>query len=102
MRLKAKYIDMDAGEYTAVMHDEDCHEIGVREQDRVKVKHERKEITAILQTTDTVVARGEIGLLGKTFNTMGIEPSEEVEVIYTPKPDSVSFIKKKMRGEELS
>ncbi|HUV24871.1 MAG TPA: AMP phosphorylase [Methanomassiliicoccales archaeon] len=102
MRLKTKYIDMDAGEYTAVMHYEDCHEIGVREQDRVKVKHERKEITAILQTTDTVVTRGEIGLLGKAFNTMGIEPSEEVEVIYTPKPDSVSFIKKKMRGEELS
>ncbi len=102
MKLKAKYIDMDAGEYTAVMHDDDCMEIGVREQDRVKVKHERSEITAILQTTDTVVASGEIGLLGKAFTTMGIQPLEELEVIYTPKPNSVSYIKKKMRGEELS
>lgn len=102
MRLKAKYVDMDAGEYTAVMHDEDCLELGVREQDRVKVKHERKEITAILQTTDTAVAQGEIGLLGKAFTSMGIEPMEDVEVIYTARPESVSLIKKKMSGGELT
>ncbi len=102
MRLVVKYIDMDAGEYTAVMHDDDCLEIGVREQDRVKVKNDRNEITAILQTTDSVVSRGEIGLLGKAFKSLGVKPKADVEVICTPKPDSVNHIRKKMRGEELS
>jgi len=102
MKLVAKYIDVDAGEFTAIMHDDDCREIGVREQDRVKVKRHGNEITAILLTTDSAVAKGEIGLLGKAFNRMGIQPMEEVEVICTPKPDSIGHIKKKMRGEELS
>ncbi|MFP4169823.1 MAG: AMP phosphorylase [Methanomassiliicoccales archaeon] len=102
MILKAKYIDMDAGEYTAVLHDDDCEELGVREQDRVKIKHERAEITAILQTTDSAVKRGEVGLLGKAYAVAKVESGEELEVIYTPKPESVSYIRRKMKGEELT
>jgi AMP phosphorylase len=102
MILKAKHIDMDAGEFTAVLHDDDCWELGVREQDRVKIKHERNEITAILQTTDTVVSPGEVGLLGRAFHAMKVKPQEKVEVICTPRPESVGYIKKKMNGEELT
>ena len=56
MRLKAKYVDMDAGEYTAVMHDEDClelhhhtHSVDVKVTEYadytfgVKVHHEEEE-----------------------------------------------------------
>ncbi|MBC7108567.1 MAG: AMP phosphorylase [Methanomassiliicoccales archaeon] len=102
MKLKVKYIDMDTGEYTAVLHDEDCMELGVREQDRVKITHERTTITAIVQTTDSVVNPGEIGILGRTFKTLGAEIGEEVEIIGTGKPDSIEYIRKKMDGMELS
>jgi AMP phosphorylase len=103
MRLKARYIDMDTGELTAVMNEEDCLELGVREQDRVKIKHEKKDtITAIVHTTDTVVNPGEIGVLGKTFATLHAESGEEVEVLCTGRPESVDYIRKKMDGSELS
>lgn len=103
MRLKARYIDMDTGELTAVMNEEDCLELGVREQDRVKIKHEKKDtITAIVHTTDTVVNPGEIGILGKTFATLHAESGEEVEVLCTGRPESVDYIRKKMDGSELS
>lgn len=102
MRLKVKPIDMDAGEFTVVMHDHDCWELGVMEQDRVKIKHDKNEITAILQTTDTIVSPGEIGLLERTFSAVGVQPGEEVEVTCAPRPDSVGYILKKMRGEKLS
>ncbi|MDH7509057.1 MAG: AMP phosphorylase [Methanomassiliicoccales archaeon] len=102
MRLKVKYIDMDTGEYTAVLHDEDCMELGVREQDRVKIAHERTTITAIVQTTDSVVNPGEIGILGRTFKTLGAEIGEEVDIIGTGKPDSIEYIRKKMDGMELT
>jgi len=102
MKLRAKYIDMDAGEFTAVLHYNDCMEIGVREQDRVKIKHEKSEITAILQTTDTVVRQGEVGILGQAFHTMNVKAGEEVEVIFTPRPVSVEHIRRKMDGGELT
>ena len=38
MQLKAKYIDMESAEYTCVLHVDDAREMGVREQDRVRVK----------------------------------------------------------------
>ena len=103
MKLKARYIDMDTGELTAVLNEEDCMELGVREQDRVKIKHETKDtITAIVHTTDSVVNPGEVGILGKTFATLRAESGEEVEVLCTGRPESVDYIRKKMDGIELS
>ncbi len=103
MRLKAKYIDMDTGELTALLHEEDCMELGVREQDRVKLKHERKDtITAIVQTTDSVVNPGEIGILGQTMKVLGAEAGEEIKIMSTGKPESVDYIRKKMDDGELA
>ncbi len=101
MKMKAKYIDMDAGEYTAVLHDDDCLELGVNEQDRIKLKFKGKEVTAIVQTTDTIVQPGEVGILENAFRALEIEADDQLEVVYTAKPDSVSYIRKKMEGKKL-
>ncbi|NLT37925.1 MAG: AMP phosphorylase [Methanomassiliicoccus sp.] len=102
MQLKAKYVDMESAEYTAVLHTEDALEIGVREQDRVRIKHERSSAVTLVQTTDTVVNKGEVGILGKAWETLGPDPDEAIEVVATSKPESIEFIKKKMNGKELS
>lgn len=102
MQLKAKYIDMDSAEYTAVLNKEDALEIGVREQDRVRIKHERSSAVTLVQTTDTVVKKGEVGILGKAWTDLGPDPEELIEVVATSKPESIEFIKKKMNGKELT
>lgn len=102
MKLKAKYIDMDTGEITVLLHVVDCQEIGVREGDRIKVKHENNPITAIVLTTDTVLMKGEVGLLGPAFNYIGPEIGELLEITPTGKPESIEYIKKKMDGLELT
>ncbi len=102
MLLKAKYIDMETGEYTAVLHVEDAMELGVREQDRVRIKHERSSITTVLQTTDTVVRKGEVGILNLAWRELGPDENEMLDVVATSRPESVDYIKKKMNGEELS
>ena len=60
MKLKAKYVDMDTGEITALLRKADCMEIGVHEGDRIKVNHEGNTVTAIVQTTESVIKEGEI------------------------------------------
>lgn len=102
MKLKAKYIDMDTDEITALLCGGDGTEIGVREGDRVLVKHENSTVTAIVQTTKSFCIRGEIGLLGKAFSFIGPETGEILDVTPTRKPESVDFIRKKMDGLELS
>jgi AMP phosphorylase len=102
MKLKAKYIDMDTGEITTLLRTEDCMEIGVHEGDRVKVKHEGSTVTAIVQTTESVLQEGEIGLLGKAFSFIGPEAGEILDVMPTGKPESVDYIRKKMDGLELT
>jgi AMP phosphorylase len=102
MQLKARYIDMESAEYTAVLNKEDALEIGVREQDRVRIKHERNSTVTLVQTTDTVVRKGEVGILGKAWEELGPDPDELIEVVATSKPESIEFIKKKMGGKELT
>ncbi len=102
MKLKAKYIDMDTGEIAALLHVDDCMEIGIAEQDRVRVKHESSTVTAIVQTTDTYLAKGEIGLLGRAFDYIGPEAGELLDVIPTGKPESIDYIRKKMDGQQLT
>ncbi|NLK25354.1 MAG: AMP phosphorylase [Euryarchaeota archaeon] len=102
MQLKAKYIDMETAEYTSVLHVDDAKELGVREQDRVRVKHERSAVVTVVHTTDTIVQRGEVGILGRAYRELGPEADEVIEVVATSRPASVEFIKKKMAGKELT
>jgi AMP phosphorylase len=102
MQLTAKYIDMESAEFTAVLHTEDAREIGVREQDRVRIKHERSSAVTVVQTTDTVVKKGDVGILGKAWSALGPDPDELIEVVATSKPESIEFIKKKMDGKTLT
>lgn len=102
MRLKAKYIDMDTGELTALLHAIDALELGVREQDRIKLRHENETVTALVHITERYLKPGEVGLLGKAFQYIGPEVGEVLDVMATGKPESVEYIRKKMDGLELS
>jgi AMP phosphorylase len=99
---KVKKIDLCAGEFTVILHENDAMELGVRNLDRVKVVGPKSSITALVETTDSIVNQDEVGLLEKGFETLEIKDGGEVEVIPTTRPTSVDFIKKKMNGFELS
>ncbi|UCE74158.1 MAG: thymidine phosphorylase, partial [Methanomassiliicoccales archaeon] len=99
---KVKRIDLCAGEFTVILHEKDAKELGVRNLDRIRVVGPKNSITAIVETTDSIVNEDEVGLLEKGFNTLDIEIDDEVDVIPTTRPISVDFIKKKMNGQELS
>ncbi len=99
---KVKKIDLCAGEYTVILHEKDAKELGVLSLDRVRVVGQKNSITAIVETTDSIVGEKEVGLLEKGFNTLDIKEGEDIDIIPTTRPISVDFIKKKMNGLELS
>ncbi len=99
---KVKKINLCAGEFTVILHENDAKELGLRNLDRVRVVGPKKSITAIVETTDGIVGENEVGLLDKGFETLEIKDGDDVDLIPTTRPTSVDFIKKKMNGLELN
>lgn len=101
MKLRAKYYDVDTSEPTVMLHDADCIEIGVKENDRVSISG-RKTAVALVSRSDTVVQQGTVLMSEDLLKKCGVSDGDEVSVAYTQKPDSVRSIRKKMDKEKLS
>ncbi len=101
MKLKAKSYDIDVSEPTVLIHDADCAEIGVKENDRVIISANRT-VVALVSRSDTLVERGMILMPQSLMERCGIEDGEEVSAVYCQNPDSVRSIRRKMDGEKLS
>src|SRR5574344_1161222 len=98
MLLKAKRYDVDSARVRVVIHDDDCLELGIREGDRVSFG----TAVAVVSRSDTVVRRGHILIPRGVMDSMGLKNGREVDGRYTPRPDSVVSIKRKMDGGKLS
>lgn len=101
MKLTVKYYDLDASEFVVLMHEDDCAAIGVKENDRVSISG-MKSTVALVTQSDTLVDKGIILMPAPVLERAGAREGEEVDVIYSNKPDSVRSIRRKMDGERLA
>ncbi|HIJ00419.1 MAG TPA: thymidine phosphorylase, partial [Candidatus Methanomethylophilaceae archaeon] len=101
MKLRVKYFDVDTLENEVILHEEDCIELGVQELDRVKIISPRESLVAIVERTNSILERGEIGLMKDSLRGLKAKPGDEVIVTFSPKPESVRYIRKKMEREKL-
>jgi len=103
MLFKIKTLDIEATDYPLVlMHKDDAKFIGVRRLGRVNVKLGNEEFVAVVDLTEKVVTKGEIGLYEYLCDKLDLSCSTNAEVTLAPPPDSVHFIKKKLDGDSLS
>ena len=101
MKLKARSYDVDLSEPSVILHDADCVQIGVRENDRVRIEGKDSWI-ALVDKSDSILKKGEVLIAETQMEKYGIKDGEVLEVVYSPKPDSVNYIRRKMDGEKLS
>lgn len=95
MKLEGKKLDMETNTPIVVMNDEDAKELGVHTLDRVRIISDGMEKIAVADTTGNMVKKGKLGL------TKGIHSWEgPLEVRLASKPESVKYIKEKMRDHE--
>jgi len=99
---KSKPIDIEAGEPIIIMNPQDTAELGIREMDRVHVERDGKSLVAIVQESKTMVSRGEVGVILKIQEDLGLKDNEEIAIKPAARPQSIDFIKKKMDGLELT
>ncbi len=102
MNLNAKKIDLEAGECVVVLHKEDAEKIGLRSQSRVRVNKNGKSSTAIVETSNSLVGKGDAGLSPRVFEKLKTEEGETLDIVPTKRPESIDHIKEKLEGDELS
>ncbi|RLF49042.1 MAG: AMP phosphorylase [Thermoplasmata archaeon] len=93
-------IDLEAGKYTVIMHDNDAQALGVREQDRVRVVFGEEYVIAVVETTQSMVKMGEVGLSAELHEVL--KDVGEVRIYPTSRPESVEYIRMKMDGKKLT
>jgi AMP phosphorylase len=101
MKLKAKLLDLQAGgRRIAILDDETASLLGVHSSDRVRIRYKNKQIIAILNIASDY-PHSQIGLYQEISKMLGIKTEENVEVQQAPMPESLSYVRAKIRGERL-
>lgn len=101
MKFKVKILHIEANLPVLVLNEKDAEEIGVNISDRMELKVDGKKYIGVLDTTKTLVKERGVGI-NLDMQKKGLKKGMLVEVKPTEKPKSLAFIKKKLRGEELS
>ena len=102
MKLKVKNVDVMASSPAVGMDPADCAEIGVKENDRVRVSNGKAEMSVLLLTSDAFVNVGEVLVPNSVAKRLKVKDGDEVDVVFSPSPESVRSIRKKMDGEVLT
>jgi len=101
MILKIRYYDMEASEPRVILTEEDAEEIGVKEMDRVRLNSKKAQVM-LVGTSKTMLKKGEIMIPANMASKIGLKGGSTIDVIYSPKPDSVVSIRKKMDNKKLT
>src|SRR3989344_5903340 len=105
MELKIKFLKWSAGIPVAMIHKKTAAEIGIHSGDRISIKpvdKNPKVIYTIVDTVEKIIKRNEIGLSFEIKKTEHLKNGERADVNFSPSSKSLSFIKKKLEGKELS
>jgi len=99
---KVKFLPKKAGRIEVIMNAKDAFELGVREQDRIRVVGTSADGNGVVETSTSMVQEGEVLISRDGFDALKLEEGQQVDIVVGEKPRSVEFIKRKMDGAELT
>ncbi|MHB8585571.1 MAG: AMP phosphorylase [Thermoplasmatota archaeon] len=98
---QVKVLDIDLGKYQVILNRQDSETLGVHTGDRVKALTDDDSVTALVDTTETVVPKGTVGVFLELQNRLDLSDGDVLYLQPTERPASVQFIRDKMRGRKL-
>ena len=101
MKFNVKSEDVRAAEPEILLHEQDCIELGVKENDRVNITGQNSAI-ALVTYADKIINRGTAFIPTSILSRTGVNKDGTVNITYAHNPDSVRYIRMKMDGEKLN
>jgi len=103
--LKVKDLDIATGGTKVVLiNEKDARALDIHHMDRVEVNKGKKTITAIVDIAESAkaVPAGKIGLFEEVLEALKVKNNDVVCISNAPKPESLTHIKNKLDGKELT
>jgi len=103
-KLRVDIIDIEAGRPIVLLHEQDAERFSIHMGDRALIckKGGACGQVAIVNVSDSMVSKGEVGIFYDLAAKMKLSPRSAVYISPCDKPESVGFIRKKIEGQELS
>ncbi len=101
-KLKAKVFDIETGRFVVILNEKEASDMDMFLSDRVSVKSDSKEILTIIDTSDKLIEKGDIGVYDDTAKALDIKDGDEIEIHHVPSPKSLEYIKKKLDRRNLT
>lgn len=102
MKLKVKLLGITSGgKPIVILNSDDAEELGLKGMDRVILKYDGSEITAIVNISSQIVRKGEIGVY-EELDHIRLKEGKLIDVEVAPFPKSLQYIKEKLSGRRLS
>ena len=101
MELKAKPLDIQAGGVRiAILDDETASFLGVHSSDRVRIIYKNQDLIAIVNRANNF-PQDYVGLYEESSKNLGVQSEKTVGVVPAKRPEAISYVQAKMRGERL-
>ncbi len=102
MFLRARPLEFEALKPIVVLNKSDADDLGVKALDRVELLFNRLKINAIVNISQRMMPAGEIGLYGSVQEKLKANFGDNIKVLAADRPESLSYIRKRMSGRSLS
>ena len=101
MKLKARLLDIQAGgKSIALLDDETASLFGVHSSDRIKIIYKNEQLIAIVNIASNFPPN-RVGLYEEISRKLGVRTGETIEVHPAERPEGLSYVRAKIRGERL-
>jgi len=97
-----KHIHIKTGHRSILMNELDAQELMIRISDRVKLTKNGYDVIAMVDITDSMVKKGELGIYSDLLPEFPAEDGDIIDLSAAPVPLSVEYIRKKMNRDALS
>ena len=105
MQFKVKDMDIATGGIMiAILNEKDAHKLDLRSGDRIVINYKRKQAICILDIGESskAVPEGHVGLMEEVLDKLQVIHNKIVDLKPTGKPESLTHIREKLMGKELS
>src|SRR3989338_3373018 len=103
-KMGVKIFDIESKALISILHEKDARELGVFPLERIELvcPRTKKRVVTVIDTTKSMVKIDQIGIFKDVQKILGLKEDDELMVSPSLQPESVRFIKKKLRGLELT
>lgn len=95
---------LTGGPLIAIVNYKDAEKFGLHNSDRVKLRALHHQAIALLDVSlsDKAIPKGHVALNIELMKKLALKPHQKVQLTSDKRPKSVSYIRKKLEGKELS